>query len=125
MVDNVEVPVTTFDHLVDSERLDRIDVVKIDVEGSEELVLEGAKLSLRRFRPLILLELQDPSLRTLGSSVPQVVSLLESLDYRVVGYSTASGRLCPHDIAWHDEQDHADNPNVVAVPREWKGGILT
>ena len=37
VVDNVEVPVTTFDHLVDSERLDRIDVVKIDVEGSEEL----------------------------------------------------------------------------------------
>ena len=115
VIDKIEVPVMTFDHLVREEGLERIDAVKIDVEGAEELVLRGGEASLRRFRPLVLLELQDTSLRTLGSSAEKVISLLESLDYRVVGYSKRTGR--PECGPLHDGQETASS-NVVACPSE-------
>ncbi|MGA2806276.1 MAG: FkbM family methyltransferase [Acidimicrobiales bacterium] len=115
VIDEIEVRVTTFDRLVNEEGLERIDVVKIDVEGAEELVLQGGEASLRRFRPLVLLELQDPSLRTLGSSAERVIALLESLDYSVVGYSARTGR--PERGPLHDGQE-TDSPNVVACPNE-------
>ena len=118
VIDEIEVRVTTFDRLVEEEGLERLDVVKIDVEGAEQLVLEGAEASLRRFRPLVMLELQDPSLRRLGSSAAKVVSLLETLDYRVVEYSETTGKPLLADARVVVDNPKASSPNVVACPIE-------
>ena len=115
VIEEVEVPVVTFDRLVKEEALERIDVVKIDVEGAEELVLQGGEASLRRFRPLVLLELQDPSLRTLGSSAERVISLLERFDYTVVSYSERTGK--PERETFGNGWKTC-SPNVVACPNE-------
>ncbi|MFZ4405905.1 MAG: FkbM family methyltransferase [Paracraurococcus sp.] len=50
----VEVPVTAFDSLVTG--LPRIDLVKIDAEGAEDGILRGMAATLRRDRPLMVLE---------------------------------------------------------------------
>lgn len=115
VIEEIEVPITTLDSLVDEEGLERIDAVKVDVEGAEELVLRGAEASLRCFRPLVLLELQDPSLRTLGSSAKRVLSLLESLEYSLVGYSVQTGKPEPGPLR---DGQATDSPNVVACPNE-------
>lgn len=49
--------------------------LKIDVEGHELQVLEGAIKTLRRTRPLILVEVRDVN-------IPAVEHLLEKLNYR-------------------------------------------
>jgi len=41
---------------IDSLNLPRLDYLKLDVEGMEELVLEGAKKTIKRCRPIIQLE---------------------------------------------------------------------
>lgn len=41
---------------IDSLALDRLDLLKIDVEGMELEVLEGAKRTIRRFLPVIIVE---------------------------------------------------------------------
>lgn len=46
-----------FDDFVYSNNLERIDVVKIDVEGAEYKVLQGMHETIRKFRPIILLEI--------------------------------------------------------------------
>jgi FkbM family methyltransferase len=51
----VEIPARTLDDLVEESSLQRVDVVKIDVEGAEEHVLAGAQKLLGRPGPMTLL----------------------------------------------------------------------
>ncbi len=44
-------PVVTLDSIVEELRLDRVDFIKMDIEGSERRALEGARQTLARFRP--------------------------------------------------------------------------
>jgi FkbM family methyltransferase len=46
----------TLDEFVDRKGIDRIDFVKLDVDGSEAGVLAGAANTLRHFRPRVLME---------------------------------------------------------------------
>lgn len=82
------------DDVLRSEGAERLDVLKIDVEGAEELVLLGARAALARSRPVILFE-HNPSLpRRLGLSPTGAVDLLRGLGY---GFHrvTRSGDLEP------------------------------
>ena len=51
-----DVPCTTLDAYVADLGLEAVDVVKVDVEGLEHLVLEGARHTLRRHRPVLVCE---------------------------------------------------------------------
>lgn len=54
-----EVPLETIDSMITSEKIKAPDLMKIDVEGAEHLVLEGAKELLQKYRPTILVELHS------------------------------------------------------------------
>lgn len=57
-----EVKLITIDSYIKDNSIDKIDFIKIDVEGRELLVLKGANESLRIFKPFILVELfEKPS----------------------------------------------------------------
>ncbi len=51
-----EVTVTTVDDWVRGQALPRLDLVKIDVEGSETEVIAGARETLARYRPELMVE---------------------------------------------------------------------
>lgn len=50
------VTTTTIDAFVDREGLDVVDWIKIDTEGAELQILQGAMETLRRFRPTVIVE---------------------------------------------------------------------
>jgi FkbM family methyltransferase len=80
---SLEVDVATLDEIAKAQKLTRLDLLKIDVEGSETAVLQGAQDTLRRFRPVIVVEAQDASLRQLGSSVAELLQVLRAHGYEV------------------------------------------
>jgi FkbM family methyltransferase len=49
----------TLDEVVRTLNLDKIDLVKIDVEGAEAYVLSGAQKVINEFRPLLLVEVLE------------------------------------------------------------------
>lgn len=57
--DKGEVPAIPIDTLIETYRLSRVDWIKIDVEGAEVSVLEGARQTLQRFGPTLWLEVHD------------------------------------------------------------------
>jgi FkbM family methyltransferase len=80
------VPLATFDSWAEGVKLRRLDVVKIDVEGSELDVLLGMQRTLSSLRPrLVLIEIIDENLRRGGSSPAEVVKLMADCGYGVAG----------------------------------------
>lgn len=68
--ETLEVTVTTVDEYADKHQLGSVDVIKVDVESMEHIVLEGAKETFRRFRPVIFIEvLQDADCDSLNRIV--------------------------------------------------------
>ncbi len=51
----IEVPLTTIDRLVEDLKLERVDYIKMDIEGAEQRALAGGKATLARFHPRLSL----------------------------------------------------------------------
>lgn len=56
-INHISVPCISIDTFVKINNITKIDFIKIDVEGKEDLVLEGAIESISKFKPTILVEL--------------------------------------------------------------------
>ena len=63
---------------LDSYNLNKCDFTKIDVDGSEIKVLEGAIKTIRKFRPIIILECHRDNFSKLNK-------LLKPLNYKIKG----------------------------------------
>ena len=62
---------------------ERLDLIKMDVEGHEARALEGARDVVRQYRPLLLVEIDPPRLQEGGSSADALIEMLRSLGYRL------------------------------------------
>jgi FkbM family methyltransferase len=92
----MRVPLVTLDSYVLDGSLKRVDLIKIDVEGTEIDVLEGALKTLELFKPIVLVEFNRKEDRVLGE-----LFLQES------GYSCreiGSSSYGVHIVATHGEK---------------------
>jgi FkbM family methyltransferase len=92
------------------EGLQRLDFIKLDVEGAEFLVLAGAEHVLRRFRPLILAEFDAYWISTHGRTAADVTQWAAAHDYRLLRWNRHRRTFVPADDASGEE--------VLLVPLE-------
>lgn len=123
-----EVALTT----LDSYQLRNIAVIKIDVEGHEGLVLDGAAETIARERPVLIVEIEERHHR--GHS-QEVFDRLLRHDY--VCQFVRGNRLSPFDITMIDELQAAEMQpeiglkdagyinNFIFVPQERRQILLT
>jgi FkbM family methyltransferase len=79
----IDVPVVAIDDLVRRADIPPPNVVKIDVEGAEDSVLDGLGETLTTTRPTLVIELDDASAQGLERRADDLVRRLRALDYRV------------------------------------------
>jgi FkbM family methyltransferase len=77
-----EVRARPLDAIVDEAGLTGVDVIKADVEGAEMLVLRGAVGVITRFRPVLIVETYDYSLRSMNGSESGLAEFLVALGYQ-------------------------------------------
>jgi FkbM family methyltransferase len=112
--EDVPVAVTTLDDLVSDLGLDRLDLVKADIEGAEALLLQGARATLATLRPLLMLELEDRHLARFGASVADVVAGLGAAGY--------TARTWDRERGWVSRRPDDGRRNVLFVPEGPAGG---
>ena len=73
----------TLDYFVEQNHISMIDFIKIDVEGHELAVLEGAKESLKRFLPILQIELNSTTMDLSQTNVNVLLDCIEELGYLI------------------------------------------
>ncbi len=81
------------DTYVASARLDRIDSIKVDIEGHEAAFLEGAAETLETYRPTVCMELSRPHLQRAGSNPLEILESMQFLRYAVYGLDIGFGHM--------------------------------
>jgi FkbM family methyltransferase len=78
----IQVEGRAFDSLLPAFNLQRLDFVKMDIEGYEYQALVGMRLTIERFRPVIALEFDASYVGRCGASREAIGQLLEECSYQ-------------------------------------------
>lgn len=107
------VQVQKLDDVLSSEKISKVDFIKLDVEGGELDALLGAEHLLRRVpRPVILCEVLEKLTRPWGYSSRFIIDHLAQRDF-IWFQLNATADLLPLQV---DEPEYSGN--FIAVPRE-------
>jgi FkbM family methyltransferase len=126
-VEALSVRVMTLDDVVEQRSSNRVDLVKIDVEGFESRVLAGSTRTLERFRPVCVIEFNPLTLSVMASENPlrflgdlqrtfpfvtavdgqlNVEPVVDdSASYSLVQRCYLRGQVCDLICAWDDHSD--------------------
>ncbi|HVB79345.1 MAG TPA: FkbM family methyltransferase [Candidatus Binataceae bacterium] len=109
----VSAPAVCLDSYADRCGLTRLDFVKIDIEGAEPAAIAGAQKVLRKFAPLVLLEIVPARLLQVGVHAEELIATMRELGYhswRLDASAEMSGEF--------DNPDTVDIANVLFYPAE-------
>ena len=105
---DLEVPLRSGDTVCENQGVEKVDILKIDVEGYEENVFIGMKKVLHRDRPVILFEIIGGRKGVFGSKSELQALIYPDAELFSLGGSS-SPRLLPFD--WSFEE-------AVCIPKE-------
>lgn len=79
------------------------DIIKIDTEGAEALILDGAQEIINKYHPVLFIEIAPLNLSAYDLTAIDMLDKLTSLDYTL---TTISGKICTREnISEFCEQD--------------------
>ena len=94
-VEKILVEVTTIDAFAGEAGIEKIDILKIDVEGAEERVLKGAEQLIRRSPNVqIVIEIYEPSAQQCGCSSQRLIEMLEGWGFSMFEIGPGCVPIC-------------------------------
>lgn len=105
-----EVEVSTLDAFCERQRLTRVNLIKVDVEGAEVALLKGAEATIRRFRPILMIEVNPATLQRSGYTALDVIEAIGQHGYRM-HYAGWLGLKLLQRLPVYGEE-----PNIYAFP---------
>ena len=95
----IDIPCGRLETLLDNRGINHVRLLKIDVEGSEEIVLSGlGRFLTDHLTDFILVELYDERLRVMNSCTKKVREILRRAGYRAWTYESTSGWLVADEV---------------------------
>jgi FkbM family methyltransferase len=95
--------------------LRHLDFIKVDIDGHEPKFLEGADFTIRKFKPIMLLEFAQLYLPKVGSDAEKLARQIKALGYTL--HSERTGRPFPtHTDFLIEAMNCAYSANILCVP---------
>jgi FkbM family methyltransferase len=114
---DLEIDLEPLDETIEAVARRPIDLIKMDVEGAELRVLQGARRILEEDAPLILFEVLDNALRAQGASAETLINFLRAKGYAILKFN-GDGHLSELSNATQASS------NLLAVPTARVSDIL-
>lgn len=111
----IECPMDTLDHVCAQEQIEKIDLIKCDVEGGELFVYRGGLGTLQRFRPFVLSEMLRKWAARFHYHPDEIIGLFANLDYQCIALSKkepGTGYILERML------DTTEETNFLFVPAE-------
>jgi len=83
----------TLDSYVAQHKIERVDFLKMDIEGAEFSALKGMKNTLSTFHPKILLEISADVMTETKQDPQKILDFLFALNYQMYGVSDKAGLI--------------------------------
>ena len=96
------VALTTIDRFAATLDLDRLDFIKADIEGWEMHLVRGGTAAIRRFQPVLMLEMTAEGLARAGDDLASAFRAMAALCYRPA-LPDRNGQLQPLDAPMTDD----------------------
>lgn len=82
----------------------KVDVIKIDVQGFEKFVLDGAKTTISNYKPHLVVEFENHQLGKFGYNSEELFKYIKDLDYHLflLDYHYPSDFACIHSSKLDD-----------------------
>ena len=106
------VDIVRLDDYASEQRISAVAAIKMDVEGYEVNVIEGARELLARARPVLIVEVLRRALEAAGTSIAHLEQVLQDGAFSLCAIRE-DGEL--EEVS---SLQHQDGQNVVAVPHE-------
>lgn len=114
---SIKVPTKTLDSFLESQGIERVDAIKIDVEGAELKVIMGAKNLLSRpDKPLLMLEINPSALKAAGTTPDELLNAVLSFGYNA--FLIFKGKLIPCETAIIPTKEWI--ANYIFKPPDWE-----
>lgn len=111
----ITVETITLDEFKIQNNIQKISMVKIDVEGAEHLVLDGMKGILHDDRPTLLVEHNDAALSRAGSSAKALFDRIVSMNYSA--FLLKDGKMVPVKNVQPPLYKIDDTSNYIFTPQ--------
>ncbi len=79
----IPVEAITLDSFLSRYNINKVDVIKIDIEGGELLAFKGAKKTLTNLKPVIYFELNPLNLKNYQHTAEETILFLKELGYKI------------------------------------------
>ena len=103
---NIKVPIVLLDDVI--KELDNIALMKLDVEGYEKFVIEGAMQTLKKVN-CIYFEVSDNNFKDFGYSSSDIFKLLEQAGFKLFKRNGNKKELLPLDLQYQAPGEEYEN----------------
>ena len=89
---SIDVECKTLDWFIEKEKINKLNFIKIDVEGSELKILHGGKKSIKKLKPIMLIEIEQ---RHHKVNIDEIFNYILNLGYNMKFYDLMNSEFKP------------------------------
>jgi hypothetical protein len=85
-----------------------IDIIKIDVQGWEQNVLNGSQNIISNYKPLLIIEIEEYQLNRNGMTSEKLITQIRNFGYYIyyLDYKYPSDHICVHETKLQEFNTH-------------------